>query len=187
MGALIQLLSTTSAGTVLAWIIAIVAAAACVYSWAQKYRKIKNKYEDTQIQTKKNAEDISLLRNETHQLAQMFLDEVCRLDKNDTVINKQLNDISAAIDSLDKYNKSKDMSVLKDRIYRNFRSYKKRAKYNKGIVFVTQNELEAFSGLIDSYVAAGGNSFVHNEIRPAMLEWEVISEEEVTHRLGEEK
>lgn len=185
MGALVQLLSTTSAGTVLAWVIAIVAAAACMYTWAEKYRKIKNKYESTQIQAQKNAKEISLLRDETHQLAQMFLDEVCRLDRNDTSINEQLNHISKAIEELDKYNKSKDMSVLKDRIYRNFRNYKLRAKFNKGVVFITQNELEAFSGLIDSYVAAGGNSFVHSQIRPAILEWEVISEEEVAHIIGE--
>lgn len=185
MGALTQLLSATSAGTALAWVIAIVAAAVCIYSWAQKYRKMKNQYEDTQTQTEKNTKEIDMLRDETHELAQMFLDEVCRLDKNDISINEQLNNISKAIEDLDKYNKSKDMSVLKDRIYRNYRNYKMRAKYNKGVVFITQNELEAFSGLIDSYVAAGGNSFVHSQIRPAMLEWEVLSEEEVAHIIGE--
>ena len=54
------------------------------------------------------------------------------------------------------------MNVLKDHIYKDFRNYMARAKSNKGVVYITKNELEAFEGLIESYTAAGGNSFVHN-------------------------
>ena len=66
MGALVQLLSTTSAGTVLAWIVAIVAAAACIYSWAQKYRKIKNKYEYTKLKKYKKKKKKRILKDETN-------------------------------------------------------------------------------------------------------------------------
>ena len=83
------------------------------------------------------------------------------MDKNDSIVNEQLIKISEAISKLSDYNKAKDMNVLKDRIYKDFRNYITRAKSNKGIVYITKNELEAFEGLIESYTAAGGNSFVH--------------------------
>jgi len=83
------------------------------------------------------------------------------LDSNDSNTNEQLTKISEAITELTNYNKAKDMNDLKDRIYKDFRNYRARAKNNKDIVFITKNELEAFEGLIESYTAAGGNSFVH--------------------------
>lgn len=185
MGTLIQYLSAVSAGSVLGWIVAIIAAAACVYAWAQKYRKIKNKYQNTQTQTQENRKEIILLREETHQLEQKFVQEIKRLDSNDSNTNEQLTKISEAITELTNYNKAKDMNDLKDRIYKDFRNYRARAKNNKDIVFITKNELEAFEGLIESYTAAGGNSFVHKQINPDILDWVVLSEEEVTKRLGQ--
>lgn len=185
MGTLIQYLNTVSAGSVLGWIVAIIAAAACVYAWAQKYRKIKNKYQNTQTQAQDNKKEIALLREEIQNLKGKFVQEIARLDKNDSIVNEQLVKISEAISKLSDYNKAKDMNVLKDRIYKDFRNYMARAKSNKGIVYITKNELEAFEGLIESYTAAGGNSFVHKQINPDILDWVVLSEEEVTKRLGQ--
>ena len=185
MSALIQHLSSISAGVALGWMVAIITTAAAGYTWIQKYRKMKNKYEDTQTQTEQNTKALSQLKEQTHQLEDFFMQEVNRLDQNDISINNQLTEIGDKLEKIDKYNKAKDMNVLKDRIYRNFKSYRLRAKYNKGVVFITKNQLEAFEGLIDSYTAAEGNSFIHKEIRPAVMEWEVLSEEEVASKLGE--
>ena len=97
----------------------------------------------------------------------------------------KINHILESLDDLDRYQKNKDMNDLRDRINRNYRNYKARAKSNNGIVFITKNELEAFEGLIAAYTAAEGNSFVHNQIRPEIIKWDVLSEEEVAKKLGE--
>ena len=108
----------------------------------------------------------------------MVIDEVTRLDEKDALITQKLNSITEAIDGLNKYQKSKDINDLRDRIITKYRVYKARAKYHDG-VFVTRDEFEAFQGLITSYIDAGGNSFIHTEVRPAILNWEVLSESEV--------
>jgi len=41
---LIEYLSSISAGTALGWIVAVVLAFVCIYEWAEKYRKARNKY-----------------------------------------------------------------------------------------------------------------------------------------------
>lgn len=179
MKMLIQYLAGFSAGSVLGWVAAVVLALACIYSWAEKYRKIRNKYEDIKVQVEKDTELIHALQEESGELEQMMIEEVSRLDEKDTVISEKLNIITDAIDDLNRYQKSKDINDLRDRINTKYRVYKLRAKYNNGVVFVTKDEYEAFQGLITSYTNAGGNSFVHSEILPAILNWEVLSENEV--------
>lgn len=179
MDMLIKYLQSFSAGSVLGWIVAIVLALFCIYSWAEKYRKVRNKYQDIETQVKEDSETIHSLQEQHEQLEQFVSDQVSRLDEKDTVISQKLNNINDAIDDLNRYQKSKDINDLRDRINTKYRVYKARAKNNDGVVFVTRDEYEAFEGLITSYIDAGGNSFVHSEIRPAMLNWEVLSEKEV--------
>lgn len=179
MKMLIEYLDGFSAGSVLGWITAVVLALFCIYSWAEKYRKVRNKYQDIEIQVKEDSEAIHTLQEQHEQLEQFVMDEVSRLDEKDNNVNQKLNNINDAIDELNKYQKSKDINDLRDRINTKYRVYKARAKNNNGVVFVTRDEYEAFEGLIISYINAGGNSFVHSEIRPAMLNWEVLSEKEV--------
>lgn len=179
MKMLIEYLEGFSAGSVLGWITAVVLALFCIYSWAEKYRKVRNKYQDIEIQVKEDSKAIHTLQEQHEQLEQFVIDEVSRLDEKDNNINQKLNNINDAIDELNKYQKSKDINDLRDRINTKYRVYKARAKNNNGVVFVTRDEYEAFEGLIISYINAGGNSFVHTEIRPAMLNWEVLSEKEV--------
>ena len=44
MQMLIEYLAGFSAGSVLGWIVAIALALICIYGWAEKYRKVRNKY-----------------------------------------------------------------------------------------------------------------------------------------------
>ena len=185
MSMLLEYLHSIPAGAALGWIIAIFSACACIYSWAQKYRKVKNKYDDTQKATQINTKNISLLSDQVHQAENLFLDQVSKLNKKDVVIDEKINYILESLQDLDKYQKNKDMNDLRDRINRNYRNYKSRAKHNNGIVFITKNQLEAFEGLINAYTAADGNSFVHSQILPQIMNWEVLSEEEVAKKLGE--
>lgn len=179
MQMLVKLLADYSAGSVLGWAVAVILALVCIYGWAEKYRKVRNRYQDIKKQVQKDSESIHTLEEANEQLEQMVIEEIFRLDEKDTVISQKLNGITEAIDELNKYQKSKDINDLRDRINTKYRVYKARAKYHNGVVFVTKDEFEAFQGLITSYVNAGGNSFVHTEILPAISNWEVLSESEV--------
>lgn len=179
MEMLIKYLQNFSAGSVLGWITAVVLALFCVYSWAEKYRKVRNNYQDIKNQVQKDTKAIHVLQQQNEQLEQLVVEQVSRLDEKDTIVSQKLNNITDAIDELNRYQKSKDINDLRDRINTKYRVYKARAKYHNGVVFVTKDEYEAFEGLITSYTNAGGNSFIHSEIQPAMLNWEILSQNEV--------
>lgn len=183
MNGLIQLLENVPAGMVLGWVVAIILAIKNIYQLIQKYRKTRNGFDKKDNQIIKNQEDIKILKEQTEDLQQMLVDQVSRLDEKDLLIDQKLNHVIQAIDEIDKYQKAKDMNDLKDRINTKYRLYKQRARHNNGIVFLSKNELESFEGLIDSYSAAGGNSFVHKDIQPDIVNWMVVTEEEIARRI----
>ena len=168
---------------VLGWIVAVALAIKNIYQLVQKYRKTRNSLDEKENQVIKNQEDIKILKDQTEDLQQMLIDQVSRLDEKDLLIDQKLNHVIQALNDIDKYQKAKDMNDLKDRINTKYRIYKQRARYNNGIVFLSKNELESFEGLIDSYIAAGGNSFIHKEIQPDMVNWIVVTEEEIAKKI----
>ena len=183
MDGLIQLLANIPAGMVLGWIVAIVLAIKNIYQLIQKYRKARNGFDEKEDQVTKNQSDIKVLKEQTEDLQQMLIEQVSRLDEKDLLISQKLNHVIQAIDDISRYQKAKDMNDLKDRINTKYRLYKQRARYNNGVVFLSKNELESFEGLIDSYSAAGGNSFVHKDIQPDIMNWVVVSEEEIAKKV----
>lgn len=185
MNMLIEYLGSISAGTALGWLVAVVLGLNKIYSLIEKYRKVRNRQDYLESITEQNAQQIKVLKKETSKLQQSLISQVSRLDQKDVLVNEKLNHITEAIDELDRYQRAKDMNVLKDSINTKFRSYMARAKHNNGKVFLTQNEFQSFEGLIASYTAAGGNSFIHEDIQPATLKWQILSDEEVARRLGE--
>ena len=73
MNMLIQYLGTIPAGAVLGWIVAIILALVCIYTWAQRYRKARNRYDDTQEQTATNAQQIVQMQEQLHGVEKMCL------------------------------------------------------------------------------------------------------------------
>lgn len=177
MQMLIEYLGSLSAGAVLGWVVAIILAAIAIYKCIEAYRKARNKYDATQEQSENNEHEIKNIRNDMTIMKQESDEKFEKLHNQDVEILGKLDEISDFMVKTHDYQKKKDVHDLKDRIEKSFRDYQKRAEINNGKAFLTQNELESFEGLIESYEAAGGNSFVHTNIKPAILTWQVVSEE----------
>lgn len=183
MQSLITLLGGASAGAVLGWIVALFLGGYTIYKWAEKYRKTRNRYEDVQQLTHQNTKEIEELRNDFEDTKVRQKKHFDKLQNTDKEILSELKTVTESIDDLHTYQKKRDASDLRDRIQHNYRAYLERAKKTHGEVFITQNQLEAFEGLIESYEQAGGNSFIHTKIKPAILSWDVISENELIEKM----
>ena len=191
MQGLITLLGSVSAGTVLGWVVAIVLAAVTVYKWAQKYRKTRNQYEQTKQQTKENSDAIKALQRTSQDNNKIYKQHFDALEDRDQQIISKIEDVNESIkglqasqQELSDYQKAKDVTDLKDRIQHAYKIYMQRAKINNGQPFITQNEEEILKGLITAYEEAGGNSFIHSKVIPAMADWEVIDQKQFMKRMS---
>lgn len=189
MQSLIPLLSSVSAGTVLGWMIAIVLATVTVYKWAQKYRNARNQYEQTKQEAKQNSQAIKSLQKTSQNNYTVCKRHFDALEQRDTEIIQQIHNVTGAIEGLKQsqrelvaYQKSKDVADLKERIEHAYKTYMQRGKINGGSVFITQNQEEILKGLIKVYEDAGGDSFIHTKVEPALAEWEVIDQKQFIKR-----
>lgn len=186
MTMLIEYLGSIPAGAVLGWIVAIILALVCIYTWAERYRKARNSYDDTKRQTQQNTEAIKGVTQQLHDVQQELSEKFVALDHHDVQIDTKLDGIQKSVDELHKYQKRKDVNDLKDRIEKSYRYYLQRAhNTNSDQVFITETEKETFDGLLESYEAAGGNSFIHQKVKPDFLTWKVIDDDELPIRITE--
>ena len=63
-----------------------------------------------------------------------------------------------------------NVAKLKDRIREIY------AEHHRSQI-ITKMELETLEGLIDDYVAAGGNSFIHTIVTPELFNWKVVDDD----------
>ena len=98
-----------------------------------------------------------------------------------TRISDSVNDIAKKIDQMkidtdERFKKSQEKqdarvrAELKDKIGNLYRVYHNRGK-------ITQMELEALEGLIDSYYKVGGNSFVKSIVEPELFAWKIVDDD----------
>lgn len=184
MQELVSLLGSVSAGSALGWLVAIVLAVVTVYKWAEKYRTARNQYEETKEQTQKNAHAISQLEQQVSANKRAYKEHFEALEQKDNEIIDRLSQLTKAIQSIESYQKKRDIANLKDRIQNAYKTYRQRAKYNNGEAFITQNEEEILKGLIDAYENAGGDSFIHTKVIPALSTWEVVTQQEFINRMS---
>lgn len=191
MQGLITLLGSVSAGTVLGWVVAIVLAAVTAYKWAQKYRKTRNQYEQTKQQTKQNSQAIKSLQKTSQNNKVVYKQHFDALEQRDIEIIQQIHKVTDSVEGLKQnqqeltaYQKSKDVADLKDRIEHAYKTYMQRGKHNGGSVFITENQEEILKGLIKVYEDAGGDSFIHTKVEPALAEWEVIDQKQFMKRMS---
>lgn len=191
MEGLIQLLGSVSAGTVLGWVVAIVLAAVTAYKWAQKYRKTRNQYEQVKQETKQNSQAIKSLQKTSQNNNTVYKQHFDALEQRDAEIIQQIHKVTDSIEGLRQdqqelvaYQKSKDVADLKDRIEHAYKTYMQRGKINEGSVFITQNQEEILKGLIKVYEDAGGDSFIHTKVEPALAEWEVIDQKQFMKKMS---
>lgn len=84
-------------------------------------------------------------------------------------LKTSIGDVSAQVQSLQTRIDENEISKLSDRITQNYRYYNEKQQW-------TAMEKWAFDNLCNSYLRAGGNSFVKNIVIPKSKEWKVIDE-----------
>lgn len=84
-------------------------------------------------------------------------------------LKTSVGDVSAQVQSLQTRIDENEISKLSDRITQNYRYYNEKQQW-------TAMEKWAFDNLCNSYLRAGGNSFVKNIVIPKSKEWKVIDE-----------
>ena len=84
-------------------------------------------------------------------------------------LKTSVNDIATQVQSLQTRIDENEISKLSDRITQNYRYYNEKQQW-------TAMEKWAFDNLCNSYLRAGGNSFVKNIVIPRSKEWKVIDE-----------
>lgn len=86
-------------------------------------------------------------------------DEIIRQDLQ--TLTETVNNISSRLEIMQKKMDATEMAKLKDKIVAYYRKYSVLGEWE-------QFEHDVFWGLYDSYISHGGNSFVKDDIEPAM-------------------
>lgn len=79
-----------------------------------------------------------------------------------------VDDIAIKLEDMQKKNDATEMAKLKDKILAYYRKYSELGEWERF-------EHDVFWGLYDSYISCGGNSFVKDDIEPAMRKLKIIN------------
>lgn len=161
MDDLIKGLQGISAGAVLGWIVAIVAATKVLFQYLEKYRTLRNINDDYKERIADDEKRITSLEDEVKAMKHDY--EILLEDnhRNFDYITKKIDGIVDAINGILEYNKNRDKADLKEKIRSLYSEYTKRGS-------ITHNEKESLMDLISAYTASGGNSFVHELVIPGI-------------------
>lgn len=163
MNDLIKGLQGISAGALLGWIVAIVAATKVLFQYLEKYRTLRNINDDYKKRIADDEKRITSLEDEVKAMKKDY--EILLEDnhRNFDYITKKIDGIVEAINGILEYNKNRDKADLKEQIRSKYDVYHEKQS-------ITKNEKESLMDLISSYEAAGGdNSFVHSLVLPEIL------------------
>lgn len=123
------------------------------------------------IQTKrktreeKQQKDIAELKRHAEKTDQQFNKIFERMDEMKTDIKVLSNEVKAMQKKIDESDRSK----LADRITQAYNFYRKRGYWG-------QIEKWAFDNMVESYKAAGGDSWIDEVVVPASRTWEMVDE-----------
>lgn len=70
------------------------------------------------------------------------------------------------LDTIEEDNRRRTRNSLRDRILQSFQYYT--SSERNPLHQVTRMEIEAFNELYNDYVSAGGNGYIHSEVKPTM-------------------
>lgn len=132
------------------------------FDWIIERLGIKSK---RQIAEEKQDSDIKVLKNH----AEKTDENIDKILQSVSELKISVGDISAQVQSLQTRIDENEISKLSDRITQNYRYYNEKQQW-------TAMEKWAFDNLCNSYLRAGGNSFVKNIVIPRSKEWKVIDE-----------
>ena len=156
------------------WIVLVIVILIGVNFLLKKYVKpIVEYFEDLN----ERAIKIKELESEMTILKENQLRNVEHCKDNDSELRSQIKEVSDKVSvvanmilemqaRIDESNVAK----LKDRIREIY------AEHHRSQI-ITKMELETLEGLIDDYVAAGGNSFIHTIVTPELFNWKVVDDD----------
>lgn len=151
----------------MAFLIGIAAIVGVVFGNLEKYHKFRKELDKEKENITEALDKAKALEEEFMKSHDTYEKRFDKLDATDERLFEKLTQVSECLSDMEKYNKQRDLSDLKDKILRNYYQY-----HAQG--YITESQMETLTGLIDSYTQAGGNSFVHSKILPEIKNWEVI-------------
>lgn len=132
------------------------------FDWIVERFGIKSK---RQCAEEKQDADIKVLREHAAKTDQNIDKILASVDE----LKTSIEDVSAKVQTLQTRIDENEISKLSDRITQNYRYYNEKKQW-------TEMERWAFNNLCNSYLRAGGNSFVRDIAIPRSKEWKVIDE-----------
>lgn len=132
------------------------------FDWIVERFGIKSK---RQCAEEKQDTDIKVLKEHAVKTDQNIDKILASVDE----LKTSIEDVSAKVQTLQTRIDENEISKLSDRITQNYRYYNEKKQW-------TEMERWAFNNLCNSYLRAGGNSFVRDIAIPRSKEWKVIDE-----------
>lgn len=132
------------------------------FDWVIERLGIKSKR-----QMAEEKQDIDIKELKAH--AEKTDENIDKILQSVSELKTSIGDVSAQVQSLQTRIDENEISKLSDRITQNYRYYNEKQQW-------TAMEKWAFDNLCNSYLRAGGNSFVKNIVIPRSKEWKVIDE-----------
>lgn len=132
------------------------------FDWIVERFGIKSK---RQCAEEKQDSDIKVLKEHAVKTDQNIDKILASVDE----LKTSIEDVSAKVQTLQTRIDENEISKLSDRITQNYRYYNEKKQW-------TEMERWAFNNLCNSYLRAGGNSFVRDIAIPRSKEWKVIDE-----------
>lgn len=132
------------------------------FDWVIERLGIKSKR-----QMAEEKQDIDIKELKAH--AEKTDENIDKILQSVSELKTSIGDVSAQVQSLQTRIDENEISKLSDRITQNYRYYNEKQQW-------TAMEKWAFDNLCNSYLRAGGNSFVKNIVIPKSKEWKVIDE-----------
>lgn len=166
MDDLIKGLQGISAGALLGWIVAFVAAGKVVVGHLEKYRTLRNQIDDYKEKIADDEDRISSLEDEVKAMKSDYEKMRDENQENFHHIDAKLDCLSTQIANILEYNKNRDKADLKDRIRVLYERYSAKGS-------ITRTEKETLTDLISVYTASGGNSFVKEMVIPGIQQLKV--------------
>lgn len=132
------------------------------FDWIIERLGIKSK---RQMDEEKQNADINVLKEH----AKKTDENIDKILHSINDLKQSIGDVGTQVSSLQTRIDENEMCKLSDRITQNYQYYKGKGQW-------TEMEKWAFDNLCQSYLRAGGNSFVKNIVIPKSKDWEVVDE-----------
>ena len=137
-----------------------------VYKELKKFNDNKIKEIEEEKLHKKNVEDAWAITQKYPQYHQESIDIRNNLKQEIQEIRDCFDAVIKRLDDIEKENKKRECSKLRDMLVQNYRYYTNE-QHNPTHSW-TRMESEAFWELFREYENAGGNGYMHTDVKPAM-------------------